>query len=120
LRISPAPCSSHVLEDSVIRTRMKRVLTGALLNLRVTVPPRPVLNTPVGKTFHSPFGPKSKSNASPPVQYSTWYRIAYGFSHWIRTALTGFSFLRSTTTHCGCNSSLSWVNLLVRYGLLFQ
>src|SRR6266852_5614233 len=69
---------------------------------------------PEGKTFHSPFGPPSKSSAFVPLQYSTWYVEAYGLAHWIRTALIGFSTFKSTITHCGCWVSLSPVNLLVR------
>jgi hypothetical protein len=100
-------------------TRTKRVdiLSG---NFRTVVPPWPLLISPFGIAFNSPVGPWSKSSALPPCQYSMRYLRAYGFFQTIRTRLTGFSAFISSTTHCGCNLSLSPVNPLVRYGLLFQ
>src|ERR1700716_4081941 len=118
--MSSDPCSSQVLEDSVIKMRRYRVETGRSASFNVTVPPWAFFRTPEAKTLHSPLGPPSKSSAFVPLQYSTWYVAAYGLAHWIRTALRGFSAFKSTITHCGCWVSLSPVNLLVRYGLLFQ
>src|SRR5579863_2031993 len=71
LRTSLAPCRSQVLDDSVISTRTYCVVTGVSGKLSVTVPPFAFLNEPLGITFHVPAGPRSKSSASFPSQYST-------------------------------------------------
>src|SRR5215510_5824738 len=71
-RTSSDPCRSQVLDDSVISTRTNCVVTGASESLSVTVPPEALVIAPDGNTFHSPSGPRSKSSASFPTQYSTW------------------------------------------------
>src|SRR5580704_17551585 len=70
-RMSSEPCSSQVLEDSVIKTRTYCVETGVSASLRETVPPCESFTAPDGKVFHSPCGPASKSSARFPTQYST-------------------------------------------------
>src|SRR5579864_2007970 len=70
-RMSSEPCSSQVLEDSVIRTRTYWVETGVSASFRETAPPCEFLTAPDGKVFHSPCGPASKSSERVPTQYST-------------------------------------------------
>src|SRR4051794_40967886 len=119
-RTSSVLCRSQVFDEAVMSTRMNRVPIGWSLSFRVTVPPDPACTAPEANTVHLPSGPRSKSSASLPSQYSTRYLVAYGFSQAIRTPFTPCSAFKSTTTHCGCDSSDSPVNLPVRYGLLFQ
>src|SRR5205085_2912933 len=112
--MSSGPCTSQVLEDSVIQMRRYWVETGVSASFKVAAPPWPFFMLPAANVSHSPRGPASKSSAFLPTQYSTRYVVAYGLAQAMRTALTGLGARRFTTTHCGCSESLSPVNLLVR------
>src|SRR5689334_18895966 len=56
LRGSPSPCSSQVLDDSVIHTRRYLTGTGDSARLSVAVPPCPLLTVPDVNRFHWPSG----------------------------------------------------------------
>src|ERR1700722_7749122 len=99
--MSSEPCSSHVLDDSVIQIRKYWAVTGALLSFNVTFPPLAFFCEPDSNVFHSPSGPLSNSSGSLPIQYSTRYVTENGAAQAIRIALTDFCDFRSMTTHCG-------------------
>src|SRR5581483_7984408 len=116
---SPAPCVSHVFDDSVINTRTNFVLTLAASSRIVSVPPLPSFTAPAANVFHCPLSCSSIASPSP-TQCCTAYTRAYGSAHAIRITLTLCIFSKLITTHCACTESSSPVNSLLKYGLLFQ